>query len=1299
MPRPYAPSRRLKLYAPFQAEFDFLHTQFNAICKLSGISANPKITIVFNSADDLEAFLTTLPRKDRRAFKVARNNAAEVAVDFYHFKKAVRKMLDPLWRLEADADAEKHAKSAPIDGIDRAAFMTEAVLAEQNHLIDANNDNFAKHLKQKAPRQRKAVNYRHTPAMIDKHPMQWTFENGRYKFVVHQEQKDSPFYKALKELHKKDRETTRFVRQNGEVHAYLTYTDLQELFSMLKGSQHELFFYSTPADNEDIAAIVAELPEGDAKHFQHTDGMIYMTETGKRRLEAQLQNRLQTLLTPDASWAGYDFTIDDIAGGNAYIEQAIKALRKKHPQHHDAFASRKRAEDKYYLTAKGKELLEDYLPKHLIHFDNSEDADKVRIAQLEAFHESPQHFTTPIRQRQIAGLKAEERYLAHVKRLNAHIDDLVQKGVIGALEEDERGDDKTIHNLHRLDDRYARFYDQTKLIELLQQTRPMLESDVFWKSFARKARMRRSTWVREALLAGLDDLVTLLQRNPELSKRALDTLLNDDDFFGGLAWDLGMVRRIHDYKNTRERYYESPQTTEFLKAFYLNEDEYFKTHTKNKALAYKFRYHHGMVPHKEKVKHYAYKYRKWIAGPIIVFVLGVWGLSLGTRILQAMGFDPAGVSASFVDFVRGSGDGTALWIAYNPIENLLHIPFLLLPGLILATLVKGIDKGLFTVLHFFGPKRWPENPHLAARGLNFLVSIPMAIYKFGKACVIEAWHSIKEYGFFGAIAKGWHNAKKLPGQCWAFLKTVPSRVWHWITGKPEQHCGHPDHHAKSLSADKIQDQSAPLNGMRLASTSPVHVCGKHAHEHGKKASTTSVTYAANDNTPIFHGIGAATRYMHEVVKKHNYKGTQTERLAAWRISLANLVVADYYRDTRIPHELLASTEGRAREIFGKMADLVPIGEDKPYGRAYNQQDMLASLKEVQQFLLQDRVWEGLRRRQITWKRNYAEERVTAMLSDAVKLLEGDQFDQNQLRLVSNILLRPLLGDSYNLLKAADMAAFGKDALSPLRHNFITAFGDNTGIFAGKPSADVYDAVYAFLGKEGKLSLMDRMTSLGKDVIEVMPPQTILGWTIFFLALNAAVPEAGKLIEYIEQIPHYLFDVVGLEDWYNAISTTPVGDFLKTLFEKYNLLENASHIPIFLAPLSAHAKEEQTDARTMLAAGVNLPRRLARIVYDGVTYLHHGGEKALFEAGEEAVDLRSEHKTTRAERHVSATRETSPKPTNLWKGAKHVALQAATAIEKSHIASSVTEALGMSTGTFVGRYQASRVNQAQAVQVQ
>ncbi len=1347
---PASTNKRLRMLAPRRAEAKFLWDHFNATSALSGPSLNPTVTLSFqNSPNRPDELLNSLPRKDKHAFRTRDNDDYTLDVDFYHYKKAIVKMLDPLVRLEGNDQDET---STPIKGINRAAFMTEAKLARDNRLVDATNDNYAHHLQLKAPRQRKNVNYRHTPALIEKHPIQWDIEDGRYRLIVCEEQterpalrtllhkaqdaKRSPLYKALKTLldkvqdskerplykklqtllHKAqdakrsplykalqalldevqdakrsplykalktlrdeaqdsdDPNAVQFkevVRKNTDgsrsinIHATLSYTALQTLYKRLKGDLLELFFYSAK-ENDAITLLVENLP---AEHFKTAEGRVYMTETGKHLVEEKYHAMLGSI-QPSRTRADYVYVVEKtdttdpqtITAQNTLIA-AAKRLKKKHP---DAFLRKLNAESKFYMTEEGKTLLENYIKK-TITFDGSEKADEVRVQQLEEMHETAQLFSTPVRQRQIATQKAEERYKTHIARLNAYFKGLEKKGIIQPIRRDRKAD--AILKISRSDTPDIRLYDQERLLTLLRETRPMLESDVLWNRFTRKGRrMRRSTWIREALLAGLDDAITILERNPGLSQRALYTLFSDDNYFGKLALDLGMIRRIHDYINTHEKFYQNHRTNDFIQAFHLNDDEYFRTRSKNKTLGYKFRYHHGMVPHKEKALHYAHKYRHWLIGPIAVFILGIWGLSIGSRILQFMGVDPTGVSADFVNFVRGAADGTALWVAYNPIENLLHIPFLLLPGLILAKLVQGIDKVIYKALHFFGPKRWPENPHLVMRFLNFLVSIPTAIYNFGKACVKECYHSIKEYGFFGAIAKGWHNAKKLPGRCWEFLKTVPSRIKNWVLGHSDKPCVHPDH--QTLNAADVQNAAT---GPALEKSALIHTCGI------RNPKAPIVTYA-NDNSPIFHGMGSATRRMQDIVKKHNYKNTGSERVAIWRIALANLHVADHYRDTRIPHELLSSTEADARKTLKHMSGLPRVGEDAPYGKEYSQTAMIQNLKEVKQFLGQARVWEGLRRRQITWKRNYAEERVNSMVSDAITLLESDTFDQTQLRLMNNILFRSLWGDVYSLLHAGDLAAFGSNALSPLRNDFINTFGDNTGIFAGKPSADVYDAVYAFLGKEGQLSYMDRFKALGKDVVEVMPVRTILGWTIFFLALNAAVPEAGKFIEYIEQIPHYLFDAVGLESWYAAISETPVGKFLKDLFEKYNLLENASHIPIFLAPLSPDAKEEQTDARDLAAAMVNFPRRAARIVYDGAAYLYHGGEKALFPEGAQAVDLK--RKVLRSERDVSETRPTSPKSFDCVKGVKSFASM----VQRSGIAQSFTEALGASTGIAMAPYQ-------------
>ena len=233
---------------------------------------------------------------------------------------------------------------------------------------------------------------------------------------------------------------------------------------------------------------------------------------------------------------------------------------------------------------------------------------------------------------------------------------------------------------------------------------------------------------------------------------------------------------------------------------------------------------------------------------------------------------------------------------------------------------------------------------------------------------------------------------------------------------------------------------------------------------------------------------------------------------------------------------------------------------------------ITALAKVQQYLEQDDLWKGLRKRQTAYQDNKIETQIKEDFADLIDKLRtqksfGDYFIESKSQSLADSLL---LLKSYQEVYAKNGTNFQiKDDID----NFIEAFSLQ-GVFLKEPSESAVGAAFC-------LKAHHQMVNFDERISTALPHMPSGRQVLLASALIATIYSAKEIYQavtgqeetatdYVTNFPDHLFSWLQLGQMYeNLGGDATISDSFRDFFAKFNFVENSTHLGIVLAPVFAY----------------------------------------------------------------------------------------------------------------------------------
>ena len=245
----------------------------------------------------------------------------------------------------------------------------------------------------------------------------------------------------------------------------------------------------------------------------------------------------------------------------------------------------------------------------------------------------------------------------------------------------------------------------------------------------------------------------------------------------------------------------------------------------------------------------------------------------------------------------------------------------------------------------------------------------------------------------------------------------------------------------------------------------------------------------------------------------------------------------------------------------------PIG----VSRTYN--DEITALQKMQEYLQQDQLWEGLRKRQLAYQDNQIELQLKQSCADLISKLQsqkpfGDYYITKEY--VQSLADMSLLLNSYREVYDKNGEDF---SIKSDLENFAEVFS-LYGVLLKEPSKDAVAAEFCLRAHHQMVNFDERISAS----LPHMPSgrQVLLAASVIAAIYSAKeiysaiTGEEETATDYVTNFPDHLFSWLQLGQMYeNLGGDSTLSESFRDFFSSFNFVENSTHLGIAVAPFFAY----------------------------------------------------------------------------------------------------------------------------------
>jgi len=240
-------------------------------------------------------------------------------------------------------------------------------------------------------------------------------------------------------------------------------------------------------------------------------------------------------------------------------------------------------------------------------------------------------------------------------------------------------------------------------------------------------------------------------------------------------------------------------------------------------------------------------------------------------------------------------------------------------------------------------------------------------------------------------------------------------------------------------------------------------------------------------------------------------------------------------------------------------------------RTYNEE--ISALQKMQEYLSQDPLWEGLRKRQLAHQDNQIELQLKQSCSELILKLQSQKafgdycITKEYAQSLSDM---SLLLNSYQKIYAKNGEGF---SIKSDLENFVEVFS-MYGVFLKEPSKEAVAAEFCLRAHHQMVNFDERISASlphmpsGRQVLlAAVVIATIYSAKEIYSAITG---EEETATDYVTNFPDHLFSWLQLGQMYeNLGGDATISDFFRDSFASFNLAENSTHLGIAVAPFFAY----------------------------------------------------------------------------------------------------------------------------------
>ncbi len=268
-----------------------------------------------------------------------------------------------------------------------------------------------------------------------------------------------------------------------------------------------------------------------------------------------------------------------------------------------------------------------------------------------------------------------------------------------------------------------------------------------------------------------------------------------------------------------------------------------------------------------------------------------------------------------------------------------------------------------------------------------------------------------------------------------------------------------------------------------------------------------------------------------------------------------------------------SRAGNSRIHFRQSPSLnddIFCGEAKESQKTYVAE--IKALEKVQEYLQQDELWEGLRKRQLAYKDNPIENDLKINCNQLIQGLLSNVINERDIAheycaTFSDIAL--LLKSYQNVYEKKSSDFQIKETLE----NFFEVFSPY-GVFLQQPSKHAFAAQFCMKAHHQMVSFEDRIVEslphLPSGRQFLLAAVVVAGIYSLKEIYSAITGQEETATNYVTDFPDYLFSWLQLGQMYeNLGGDATISQSFRDFFAKFNLVENSTHLGIVVAPFFAY----------------------------------------------------------------------------------------------------------------------------------
>ncbi len=273
------------------------------------------------------------------------------------------------------------------------------------------------------------------------------------------------------------------------------------------------------------------------------------------------------------------------------------------------------------------------------------------------------------------------------------------------------------------------------------------------------------------------------------------------------------------------------------------------------------------------------------------------------------------------------------------------------------------------------------------------------------------------------------------------------------------------------------------------------------------------------------------------------------------------------------------TQGETQNIQVQEGDVdLEVGEEQIEisGSFYDHKKALKILQELRPLFHENEMWRGLRKRQLAYQDNKAEERLKSEIDSLIGEIVKNPREINALfRRDYN----QSLNDIFLMLRAYEQVYNKENSgsdLGKLTNEFCDFFARD-GVLLSQPSKDVKNAALLLKIDAGLVSFEERIAESLPHMPtgeQVFLAAVVIGSLLLASAIYEKVTGQKEVYsDYVTNFPDHLFRWLQLEEMYkNMGGGAELTEGFKNFFAGFNLAENSTHLGIAAAPFFIYAQQ-------------------------------------------------------------------------------------------------------------------------------